>query len=203
MDTQLQDIITKIHDEGVKEAEQRAKRIVESAEHQAKERVDRAKAEADQIRTDAEQEAARSKAAGEAALKQASRDLLLSVQKDLTALFEQIQKDAVGESMTADRMGDIITKLVDAWMKEDTEQLNVLVSEKDRDALESALKKRLADRLKKGYEVRPVRGINAGFRVGGGDSAAYFDFTDETIAGLLAAYLNPRLAELMQNAGKE
>lgn len=203
MDTQLQDIITKIHDEGVKEAEQRAKRIVESAEQQAKERVDRAKAEADQIRKDAEQEAARSKAAGEAALKQASRDLLLSVQKDLTALFEQIQKDAVGESMTADRMGDIITKLVDAWMKEDTEQLNVLVSEKDRDALESALKKRLADRLKKGYEVRPVRGINAGFRVGGGDSAAYFDFTDETIAGLLAAYLNPRLAELMQNAGKE
>ncbi|MDA3948924.1 MAG: V-type ATP synthase subunit E, partial [Spirochaeta sp.] len=137
------------------------------------------------------------------ALKQASRDLLLSVQKDLTALFERIQKDAVGESMTADRMGEIITSLVDTWIKKDLEQLDVLVSEKDRDALESALKKRLADTLRNGYEVRPVRGITAGFRVGGGDSAAYYDLTDETIAGLLAAYLNPRLAELMQTAGKE
>lgn len=203
MDTQLQDIITKIHDEGVKEAEQRAKHIVESAEKQAKERVDRAKAEAEQIRKDAEQEAARSKAAGEAALEQASRDLLLSVQKDLTALFERIQKDAVGESMTPERMGDIITSLVETWIKKDTEELHVLVSEKDRDPLENALKKRLADTLRNGYDVRPVRGITAGFRVGGGDSAAYYDFTDETIAGLLAAYLNPHLAELMQNAGKE
>jgi V/A-type H+/Na+-transporting ATPase subunit E len=203
MDTQLQDIIQKIHNEGVQEAEARARQIIESAEKQAKERVDRAKKEAQSIRQDAEKEAQKSQAAGEAALKQASRDLLLAVKKDLTALFEKVQKEAVGEGLTVERMGEIITLIVTSWMKGDNDSFDVLVSEKDRDALEKDLRKRLTDKLKGGYEVRPVRGISAGFRISSGDSGAYYDFTDEAISELLAAYLNPRLAEVMQNAAKE
>ncbi|MFP4211090.1 MAG: hypothetical protein ACOC2V_04010 [Alkalispirochaeta sp.] len=203
MDTQLQDIIAKIHDEGVKEAETRAQQIIETAEKQAKDRIEKARSEAESIRKEAEQEAAKSRAAGEAALKQASRDLLLSVQKELTALFETVQKESIAEAMTPDRMADLIASFVDSWMKGKGETLDVLVAEKDRDALEGTLRKRFADKLKGGYEVRPVRGINAGFRVGGGDSAAYFDFTDETLADLLSHYLNPRLAELMQSTGRE
>lgn len=198
MDTQLQEIISKIHDEGVKEAEERARQIIESAEKQAKERIDRAKAEAETIRAEAHRDAEKTKAAGDAALKQASRDLLLSVKKELTALFETVQKEAVGETMTAETMASIISSFVESWMKNESDSLEVLVAEKDRDGLEKALTARLAKKLSGGYEVRPVRGINAGFRVGSGDSAAFFDFTDETIGELLAAYLNPRLAELMR-----
>lgn len=203
MDTQLQDIITKIHDEGVKEAEQRAREIIESAEKQAKERVDRAKSEADELRKAAEQDAAKSKAAGEAALKQASRDLLLSVKKDLTVLFETVQKEAIGDAMTPERMATIIGTVVESWASGKGESLDVLTSAADRDALEGELKKQLANKLKAGYEVRPIHGINAGFRVGDGGSSAHLDFTDETIAELLSAYLNPRLAELMNKAGQE
>lgn len=203
MDTQLQDIIQKIHNEGVQEAEARARQIIESAEKKAKERIDRAKKEAESIRKDAEADARKSQAAGEAALKQASRDLLLAVRKDLTALFETVQKETVGEGLSAERMGEIIGTIVTSWMKGESDSLDVLASEKDRDALEKELRKRLSDKLNKGYQVRPVRGISAGFRVSADDSGAYYDFTDEAISELLAAYLNPRLAEVMQNAAKE
>jgi V/A-type H+-transporting ATPase subunit E len=202
MDTQLQEIITKIHDEGVKGAEERAGQIVEAAEKQAKERIERARAEADEMRKAAEQDAAKTKAAGEAALKQASRDLLLSVKKEIENVFETVQKEAVGEAMSAERMAEMIQTVVTSWASGKGESLDVLVAPGDRDALEAALKGRLTEKLKSGYEVRPVRGINAGFRVGGGDSAAFLDFTDETIAELLAAYLNPRLSELMRDAGR-
>ncbi len=203
MDTQLQDIIQKIHDEGVQEAEARAKKIIEAAEKNAKERIDRAKNEAEQIKKDAEKEAEKAQAAGEAALKQASRDLLLSVRKELTSLFDSVQKEAVGEALTAQRMGEIISSLVAAWVKDGTTRVEVLVGEDDRDALENELKKRLSGKLNAGYEVRPVRGISAGFRISTGDSGAYYDFTDESISELLAAYLNPRLAAVMQKATKE
>lgn len=202
MDTQLQEIITKIHDEGVKGAEERAAKIVEAAEKQAKERIERARTEAEEMRKAAEQDAARTKAAGEAALKQASRDLLLSVRKEVERLFEAVQKEAVGEAMTAERMAEMIQSVVSSWAAGKGESLEILVAPGDRDALEANLKGRLTEKLKSGYDVRPVRGINAGFRVGGGDSAAFFDFTDETIAELLAAYLNPRLSELMRDAGR-
>ena len=202
MDTQLQDIITRIHDEGVKGAEERARHIVEAAEKQAKERTERARAEADAMRKAAEQEAAKTRAAGEAALKQASRDLLLSVKKELERLFELVQKEAVGEALTPDRMAETIQSVVISWVSGKGDSLDILASPGDRDALEAALKRRLADKLQSGCVVRPVRGIDAGFRVGGGDSAAFLDFTDKTIAELLAAYLNPRLSELMRDVGR-
>ncbi|MEX2443074.1 MAG: V-type ATP synthase subunit E family protein [Alkalispirochaeta sp.] len=203
METQLQDIIDKIHDEGVKEAEQRARKIVESAEKQAREKVDHARSEADEIIKEAKEEAAKHTAAGEAALKQASRDLLLSVRKQLTSLFETVQEQAVGDALTPERMASIIADMVQAWSTSGSDQFEVLVNEQDREGLETALRSALAEKLKKGVDVRPVRGITAGFRVGTQDGSAYYDFTDETLAELLSAFLNPRLAELMKSATKE
>jgi V/A-type H+-transporting ATPase subunit E len=203
METQLQNIIDKIHDEGVKEAENRARKIVESAEKQAREKVDHARAQAEQIVKEAEEEAAKHKAAGEAALKQASRDLLLSVRTELTSLFETVQKEAVGNALTPERMASVIADMVQAWSTSGSDQFEVLVTEKDRDGLESALRSALAEKLQKGVDVRPVRGIAAGFRIGTKDGSAYYDFTDEALVQLLSAFLNPRLTELMKSATKE
>ncbi|MFW5827008.1 MAG: V-type ATP synthase subunit E family protein [Alkalispirochaeta sp.] len=203
METQLQNIIDKIHDEGVKEAEQRARKIVESAEKQAREKVDHARQQADEIIQQAEQEAQKHRAAGEAALKQASRDLLLSVRKEVTRLFETVQKEAVDRSLTADRTAEIIAGMVQAWSTSGSDHFDVLVNEKDQKDLETALRSELAEKLQSGVDVRPVRGIAAGFRIGTKDGSAYYDFTDESLAELLSAFLNPRLAELMTSAVKE
>lgn len=199
METQLQDIIDRIHDEGVKGAEKRAHEIIEQAEHRAQERITAAREEAEQIKRDAKAEAARSQASGEAAIRQSARDLLLSVSKQLEALFSSLQAEAVGEALTADRMASIIEQMIGSWIKDVGQSLDVLVSESDRDALEKALRTRLASRLKGGFEVRPVKGIAAGFRVGG-EGSAYFDVSAATIAELLATYLNPRLAEIVKQA---
>lgn len=200
METQLQDIIEKIHNEGVKGAEERARSIVEAAEKQAKETVDKARAQAEEIVRTAEQEAAKHQAAGDAALKQASRDLLLAVRTELTRLFESVQEQEVGSAMTPERMGSMIADLVQSWASSGDDRFEVLVKDDERDAVEKAMRSALSAKLKDGVEVRPVRGISAGFRIGTADGASYYDFTDETIAELLAAYLNPRLAEIMKSA---
>ncbi|MFW5693890.1 MAG: V-type ATP synthase subunit E family protein [Alkalispirochaeta sp.] len=203
METQLQNIIDKIHEEGVKEAEQRARKIVESAEKQARETIDHAQEQAEQIVTEAQEEARKHQAAGEAALKQASRDLLLSVRTELTNLFDAVQKEAVGTALTPERMAEVIANMVQAWSTSGSDQFEVLVNEADQSGLEASLRGALADKLQSGIDVRPVRGITAGFRIGSKDGSAYYDFTDESLAELLSAFLNPRLAELMTSAVQE
>jgi V/A-type H+/Na+-transporting ATPase subunit E len=200
METQLQDIIDKIHDEGVKGAEERARKIVESAEKQAGERIEQARREAEGIIKSARDEAAKHQASGEAALKQASRDLLLSVRTELTRLFEAVQRDQIGAALSPEKAAPIIAGLIEQWNTAGTDDIEVMVSEKDRDALEQSLQAALSRKLSEGVEIRPVRGITAGFRIGSKDGSSYYDVTDATLAELLSAYLNPRLGEIMRNA---
>lgn len=199
MDTQLQDIIDKIHDRGVKEAEQRSHEIIENAERRAQQILDKARSEAEAMRREAEQDAQRSRAAGEAALKQAARDLLLSVRADLTRAYTTVQQAAVGEALSAERMADLVATMIDGMARGAGDTVEVLVNDRDREALEKTLQQRLAGSLAEQVAVRPVSGVSAGFRVGTRDGAAYIDVTDEALAEMLAAFLNPRLSRLVQD----
>ncbi|TVR68096.1 MAG: V-type ATP synthase subunit E [Spirochaetaceae bacterium] len=202
METQLQDIIAKIHDEGVKGAEERAHAITEQAEKQAQEQISKARSEAERIVKEAKQEAARLQSAGEAALQQAGRDLLLSVQKKLNSLFETVMKDAAAEALSPEKMAGIIAALVEKWYEAEEDDLTVLVPEKDRDALEKTLRSRLGKKMQEGVSVKPVRSMATGFRIATGDGSSYYDVTEGTLTDLLSAYLNPRLTAIMRDAGE-
>lgn len=202
METQLQDIIAKIHDEGVKGAEERAHAIIEHAEKQAQEQIRKAKSEAEQIVKAARQEAERMQSAGEAALRQAGRDLLLSMQKQLNDLFDTVMKEAAAEALAPEKLATVIAGLVEKWYELNQDDVTVLVPQKDRDALEQTLRSRLAKKVQEGVTIQPVRSMAAGFRIASSDGGSYYDVTDGTLAELLSAYLNPRLTEIMRNAGE-
>lgn len=200
METQLEDIIRKIQDEGVAAAESRAREIIDAAEKQAAERIKKAQSEAETIVKNGENEKDRLIASGEAALKQAGRDLVLAVQKRLTAMFEAVVGATVGEALTADRVGQIVVSLVEAWRGDENGAFEVLVSQSDREAIEATVRKGLGEKLAAGVEIRPVAAVTAGFRIGRKDGAVYYDFSNDSLSEMLAAFLNPRLGEVMKNA---
>ena len=70
----------------------------------------------------------------------------------------------------------------------------------DLEKLEKQLKSRLAGELKKGVELKPFPEIEAGFRIAMEDGSAYYNFTDQGIAEILAEFLNPKIAEIVQEA---
>ncbi len=200
MDTQLQDIIAKIHDEGVKGAEERAHAIIEHAEKQAQEQIRNARTEAEKIVKDAKQEAARLQAAGEAALQQAGRDLILSVEKQLNELFATVMKEASADALSSDKVAGIVATLVEKWYEAEQDDLTVLLPEKERDALEKTLRSKLGKKLQDGVTIKPVRSMTSGFRIASGDGSSYYDVTDGTLTELLSAYLNPRLTGIMRES---
>ncbi len=200
MDVQLAELIDKIKAEGVGKAEEEAQAILDKAQQEASEIVDKAKSEAEKVVADGRREVAGNKAASEDAIKQSSRDLILSVQTRLTKLFGAIVAESTEAAFSADVVSQAVLSMAQEWAKTGNTDVAVLVPENQRNAVEQALRSKLAEQVRSGVAVEGVPGLRSGFRVGEKDGNAYFDFSAEGVADALAEYLNPRLTELMKQA---
>lgn len=203
MDAQLQEIIETIKNEGVKNAEARQQEIIDNANSKAQSIIDDAKKEAESIVSKAKEEAQRHEASGRAALQQAGRDLVLTVRSEIEKLFDKVVHQATGEALSGEKLADAIVAALGNWDESKVGDLQLLIPEKSRKEVEEGLKKRLADAMKQGVEIKPVPSVQAGFRISTKDGSAYYDFSDEGIAEMLSAFVSPRLAELLQNNSGE
>lgn len=203
MEVQVKELIDKIKTDGVKNAEEKAAQIIKEAQAKADTVIANAEKKASGIISAAEEHAEKSRLSGEEAMKQAGRDLVLNLQAKITDLFNIILKDEIKSSMDDKLMGDIIINLISSWKEKNTSDLEVLLSEKDIRKTEQYLRSKLADKIKKGLDVKPSKNIDAGFHIAAKDGSAYHNFSAEGIAEVLADYLNPRLAALLSEGLKE
>lgn len=204
MDVQLQELIDKIKKDGVASAEQTAASIIAEAEKKAAAIIDDAKQQAATIEKDAKAETARLQKAGDDALKQASRNLLISFRDGINSQLRAIVEDETVKAYSKDLLAKLVPETVKAWSaKSDAGELSVLLSKSDLDSLESGLKGALKEQISKGLEIKADKTLESGFRVGLKDGSAYYDYSAESVAELFSAYLNPRIAAIMKDAVKE
>ena len=200
MDTQLQELIETIKAEGVQSAEKQAEQIVAAAEEKAQEITANAQKQAASIVEEAKVDRSRQEAAGKEAVRQAARDLVLSVQAQLTAIFRRVVEGATGETFDAGVLESAVVTVVQAWAEGRDERLDVLLSEADLKKVESNLRNRLAQQLAAGTEIKATPAVSNGFRIASRDGGVYYDFTADAVAEALAAYVTPRLAETIREA---
>ena len=74
---------------------------------------------------------------------------------------------------------------------------------KDLADLEKSLTSELKAEIEKGLEIKPDKTLNAGFRIGVNNGAAFYDYSAESLAEMFAAYLNPKVAALLKTAAKD
>ncbi|MCL2600190.1 MAG: V-type ATP synthase subunit E [Treponema sp.] len=202
MDIQVQELINKIKKDGVESATEEATRIRHAAEAEAKQIVDTAKKEAAKITEKARQDAERSEKAGVAALEQASRNLLLVFRGEVQALLDKIVQEQLKESYNDDVLKKVLPEMLSAWSPKDQGSLDLLLGESSLDKLRAFFEGKLAKELKKGLELRSDAGLSGGFRIANRDGSAYYDFSADSVAEMLCAYLNPRLAEILRASVK-
>ncbi len=200
MDVQLQELLDTIKAEGIQNAEEQAKKIVARAEEQAKAIVSGARKEAEQILDKAKQDAERQEQSGKEALRQAGRDLLLSLQKEIQNLFTGLIRKETETVLTARFMEEALKAILSGWKGEADKSLTILVPEKLLNELEKALHGQLASALKGGVELKPGKNVSYGFKIAMKDGTAYYNFTEEGIAEILGEYLNPRIAEILRKS---
>jgi V/A-type H+-transporting ATPase subunit E len=207
MEIQLQELIDKIKRDGIESASEESSRLKAQAEDEARRIVEAAKKEAAAIVEQGKTDADRSERAGVAALEQASRNLVLAFKGEIQALLDKIVAQTVSSAYGEDTLKAILPELVKTWAAKGSDSghqdaLNVILSEGDLKKLSGFFSEKLSQELKKGVELKADRNLGAGFRIASKDGAAYYDFSSESVAELLAAYLNPRLGEILKNAVK-
>jgi V/A-type H+-transporting ATPase subunit E len=203
MDSQLQELIEAIKTEGVQTAEKQAEQIVAAAEEKARQITDDAEKRAGEIVESAKKEQQKLDLSGREKLQQAARDLLLTVQARLVDMFKAVVNSATAGAISADILENSIATVVGAWAQGSADPIDVLLNPADLERLETRLRSRLAEQVASGAEIRASSSVSGGFRVSTKDGSAYYDFTVETIAEALSAYVGPRLAHALKEAAAD
>lgn len=203
MDVQLQELIDKIKKDGVAAAEAKAEEIIKAANKKSEEIIADAKSKADEIVKSSKAETQRMEKASEEAIVQAGRNMLLSFKDSLLAELQFLVQNETEKAMSKELLAKLIPETVKAWCKNSqASELSVLLSEKDLSSLEKAFTSELKAEIAKGMEIKPDKTLNAGFRIGVNNGAAYYDYSAESLAEMFGAYLNPKVAELMKKASE-
>lgn len=205
MESQLQQFIAQIKEEGIGEARKEAERIIGEARAQAQRIVADAQAEAERTIARGKAEAETFRRAAEAAIQQAARNTIISLRTEIIALFDRVVKEQVSAVLEPKVVRDLIVRLVEQWAKSRADgpvALEVLLSEADRAALEDQLKHALGAKLRAGVELKGAARAQKGFFIGEKDGVVRYDVTDAGIAAALQEYLNPRLRALLDAAVK-
>ena len=204
MEVQLQELVDKIKKDGVAAADEKAAEIIRAAEEKAKNIIEKAEAEAQESIKKAEAEALRFQKAAESSIDQAGRNTLISFRQGLLNELNAIIKAETAKNYDSAVLKNLIPEAVKGWVKTgNTENLSVILADKDLKELESSLSAALKEHVSKGLELKADSKIAGGFRIGTKDGAAYYDFSAEAVADLFSSYLSPKTAEILKNAAKE
>ena len=200
MEIQLQELIDKIKKDGIESASAEATKIKQDAEAEATRVLSAARKEADDIISRGKADADRSEKSGKAALEQAARNLMLTFRVEIQSLLDKIVAQATTSAYNENTLKALLPELLKSWVaKSGSDSVDLLLSEGDLGKLRSWATGALASELKKGIELKSDRHLTAGFRIANKDGSAYYDFSAESVAELLSAYLNPQLTELLKD----
>ncbi len=200
MSEKLKGLLEKINEEGVKQAEEKARAIEDKAKKDAEKILKDAKVRAQKIVDQANKDAEKITEHTEIALKQASRDLVLSLKDEIRKILNKIISDDTREVMSGKAMAVILGNLIEGYIERKGESSNiaVLLKKEDLGKLKKTSIAKLRKRLKEGIEFRPSPNINAGFSISFDKGKSFFDFTDEGLREALCVYLNPELSRLLK-----
>jgi V/A-type H+-transporting ATPase subunit E len=202
MDIQVQELIDKIKKDGIDAASGEAARIKEEAEAEGRRIVESAKKEADGIISRGKQDAERSEKAGIAALEQASRNLVLAFKEEIQSLLDKLISEQVSADYGNDVLKAALPELLKTWVTKGENNLIVLLPEGVLSAIQGFFYEKLTGELWKGVELKSSRKLSSGFRITNKEGSVYYDFSTESVAELLSAYLNPKLAEILKSSAK-
>ncbi len=197
MDVTLESLIAKIKQDGIDEAKKASKEIIKKAKTEAETIVKEAKDSAKKIEERAKASAAKLKSNSQDSLKQASRDLVLTLKEELIALFGRILKQKCGEALSPEFMVGLITKIVDKWPLSNSASWEVLVSKAEQEKITKLLIASLKSQAKATIEVKVSKAIDKGFRIGIKGEDLHYDFTDQSILEALKEFLNPSLSAIL------
>lgn len=205
MAEELQSLLERIHEKGIKKAEDEKNRIIAEAKAEAKKIIDSAKDKAETLRKKAEEEAALTKSRAEEAIRQAARDITISLKTELLERLKNTVKTCIGEAMTPELMKQILLEMAKNYIRKNPGSeagLEVMLFNTDPENMEKLFKGSLVEGLKLNPEFSLGHDSGAGLKIGFKGDNIFFDFSDDAISDLICSYIGPKLAAVINGEKK-
>ena len=198
----VQELITRVRDEGVQAGQQEADQIIQDAHKRAAEIATQARTEADSLLEHAHEEANAERTAVHNALKLAVRDTMLELKTRLATSFEAaVKRRVTTELKDKDFLRRMILSITERSVADEThaQTLEVLLSgelsPEDESGAESShafIQSIVSEMAQEGINLKPFGSKEAGIRLRVVGEEMEIDLTDEAISALLVKYLLPR-----------
>ena len=204
MPQQLQELIDQIKKEGIQAADNKAREIETEAQKKARALIEQAQAQASQLIARAQEECQKRTQATQMALKQAGRDMLLELKREIKHTLEKVVLLDISEALAPQTLAHILEVLIKKFPEQVSDHLDirVVLSPSDLEKLKKGFIEKLKHELKKPIELRSSEDIQAGFTISFDGGKSSFDFTDRSLAEYLSVFLNPEVASLLKEAAK-
>ncbi len=201
MAEQIQELINKIKADGIQEAQKQAQEILENAKKTADTIIADAKKEAQRIIQEAEEKTRRLEETTHATLQQVSRDMLLNLRGKIEALLNAIVREEIKGSLKGEVLAKVIEEVIKHFSnKNKIEDIKVILSEADYNALKKDALGKLQKKIKEGIKFVPTDNIGAGFLISFDGGKSSFDFSEESLVDYLMPSLNAEVAEIIKAA---
>jgi len=199
MTEEIKDLIAKIQAEGVQAAQAKADEVKAQANILAQKIISDDKLQAKKILEQAEFEAKRTEDATEATLKQAGRDLLISLRKEINFMLDKIIKTDIRHALGTEELVKIITNLIKDTKLSSSSEIEISLNSHDKEKLEKGFLKQLIQETAKKIVLKSNEGIEAGFVISFDSGKSVFDFSSQALAEYISTTLHPELAKLLKS----
>jgi len=175
----------------IEPAEREAEKIIEEAQRKKDEIIAAAEKEAQAITLSLEKKAKQKLDSVEAALRLSGRQAITALKK---AMEDDILNKTLGQPLSVvleeeEVLKVIISEMVKAYVENDfSGEIEILLSEKNRNKLNNYIKSESAKAIKEGIKLS-LESVGSGCKVIFKENHAVFDFSAEAVTELLAGFL--------------
>ncbi len=202
MAEEIKDLIEKIQQEGFFAAENKAKEIEDKAIRKAEGIIKEAKRAAEEIIAQAKDTVEQLEESSNASLKQACRDLLIGLRKEINVMLDHLVVSRVREFLAPEETGKIIFSLIKDYASQEKGGIIVSLKKEDLEKIEKIFLYELKEAAKKGVILKSSEEIHGGFIISYDAGKSYYDFSDDAIASYIGSFLKPKLRGLLADSAK-
>lgn len=206
MTAELQNLLERIHQEGIEKTKTEAEQILRNAHDERRRIVAAAKDEAAALLAKAEQDSAAFEQRARQALHQAARDTVISVGEAVQTTLAALVRERVQTALTPEALAHMLGQMVSAYSQAAVShgtaatRMDVLVSPAQKEEITSFFLASMSEALRAGVVIRGDDSVISGFRVSLSNGQVEHDFSGEAIAESMSQMLRPPITGIIKDA---
>lgn len=198
VDIQLQELLTKIKEEGIAKVTKESADILETAKKQAETILKGAEAKAQALKEKAAAEIQRREESSRRSLDNAARDMLLSFEQKLKNIVDRLISVQVKNALAEDALKKLILTAVTQHIQKNKEMALVL-PETVKKSFTEAIKKEIQKELKFTVHTLSDKRLLAGFQIQHVHDDVIIDYSFDRIKAEFLSLVNPYLKSIAKD----